>query len=375
VNTKKRHTVGRKNRFKNDVIVEAIFNRLLSESVETSPSSRWRRSMDRSLLPSVLPESYVRGVLGIDRGRLLFEGKSSKYVDELVLKEHLIFEGFWDTVKDKVVSAVKELPITKGVESAKKFGENAKGCVVILTQVAADGESGISTVVNGAENLMNKGLQAIQKALNKVSARIKELAKNLKNDKAKSFLEASGTKLESIVTTIVSGVKKLAGGGGWKGMFGVLAAYLAISAVRQKIGNIIEIALDALSGDAKRMLSAAKKAGAAIKDALKDDGDEKEGSGENPPKTEDSSEQEVLNGISILTGAIRGVITGFLKSSIGALGKEAISQIAGPLAWIKKAADIFKEVAEGAEWVSEKLLAVLKRATFKPLGASQPAST
>lgn len=342
----------------------------LSLSVER-PSSRGRR-LDpygfRSPRPEpfaglLLPESYVRGVLGIDRGRLLHEGFEASAVSDLVIREHLLFEGFWDKAKEKVADFIKDNPITSAVDAAKQLGTTVNAVVASLTQVVDSGGDVIDTVATGAGQLLNKRIVDVKKATGAIFKRLKELVGKLNSQKIKDWLEGVAASVASLGDRIGEKIKQLTGGGGWKGMMSKLVAYLAVSALSEKAVPISKIVTDALSGDPKKMMSAA----AQIKGML--DSDEEDDENDEPP-AEQGEDGEMAKALDKLIDAFKGFAMGLVKKALGAAGEQALSQLAGPIDWVKKLGKAFEKVAGGITWVCEKLLNAMSRATFKPLGSS-----
>lgn len=314
-----------------------------------------------------LSEEYVVRVLGISP-RILLEGAGSAQLNRLILREHLLFEGWWSDAKQKTAAWIGDNPVTNAVEAVKVLKDNGKAVVASLTQIASSGGNAMGTVAKGAANLLSKGLMDVQKAVGGVSKRIKELAGGLTTPELKSFVEGLGEKIGNISQFITNKVKEATAGGGWKGMLATIVAFLGVSAVRAKINGICSTALDALSGDKKKMLSAAATITKAAGEAARSDDDEKQ---QKPPAVE-GEEGDLVAAITGIVDSVKGFAWGIVKNALGQAGAAAVEQLSGPIGWIKKLAEIFASVAGGIGWVLEKILSAISRATFKPGGNAPP---
>ena len=343
---------------------------------DLEPRSRMRRlrfnlKEGAGLLPRqiVLSEEYIVGVLGID-ARVLRESINDHAYQMLILREHLILEGWFDSVKDKVKELLKDNPVTNAYEAAKEMGDNVKAVVASLTSIVSTGGDAIDTVVSGAKSLLSKNVSAINKGIATVAKRIKELAGKLTNSKVKDFVEGVFKKISDFKQFIVDKISDAMGAGGWKGMFASLAVYLASVALRPKVDEIAGKLSDVLSGDPKKI---AAVAGGIAKEAAGDalGGDEEEGE---PPPEAEGEEGEIAKAIDMVKKAVVSYVWGMFKKVIGAAGAEAVEQLAGPLGYVKKLGEIFQKIAGGTSWVCEKILDAIGRATFRPLGSAPAAS-
>jgi hypothetical protein len=367
----------KRNRSKN-VVVGVVDEVLLREFVELAvgggpgvPVSRarradpqgFRRPRPEPFAGLLLPESYVGGVLGIDRGRLLKEGFDVGAVSDMVLREHLLFEGFWDKAKEKVADFIKDNPITSAADAAKRLGTSVNAVVASLTQIVDSGGDVIDAVATGAGQLLSKRIVDVKKATGAVFKRLQELAGKLQSQKIKAWVGGVAGTVASLGDRIGETIKKLAGGTGWKGMMSKLVAYLAVAALAEKATPISKLVTDALSGDPKKMLATA----AQIKGLVEgDDGDDED----DEPPLEPGEEGEMASALNKLTDAFKGFAMGLVKKALGAAGEQALSQLAGPVDWVKKLGAAFEKVAGGISWVCEKLLNAMGRATFRPRGAA-----
>ena len=90
---------------------------------------------------------------------------------------------------------------------------------------------------------------------------------------------------------------------------------------------------------------------------------------------EAKAEGMYLKAVSILSGAVKGFVWKFVKKIIGAAGAAAVEQLAGPVGWIKKLAEMFDKVAGGISWVSENIMNAIERASFKPSSSAGSAAS
>ena len=116
------------------------------------------------------------------------EGVALAAVSDLVVREHLLFEGFWDKAKEKVADFLKDNPITNAADAAKRLGTNVNAVVASLTQVVNSGGDVIDTVASGAGQLLSKRIVDVKKATGAVFKRLKELAGKLQNQKIKGWV-------------------------------------------------------------------------------------------------------------------------------------------------------------------------------------------
>ena len=349
---------------------------LLREFIETSlqpiPQSRFRRLPSKGFDGLLLPESYVQGVLGINRSKMLLEGVGIETISEIVLREHLIFEGWFDSVKDKVKGWLKDNPVTNAVDAVKELGDKGKATIVALTSIVNSGGDAIGTVVSGAKNLLSKNVTSISKSIETITKAVKNLAGRMTNAKAKAFVEKMASGMANFKSKLVSKIQDAIGAGGWKGMFSILAVYLGTDAVRSKIETLSTKIAGAIGGDKKKMKSLGASLLANIaSEQLEDDDDDEE---EQPPEIE-GEDGEAVEGVSQLKKAAFKLVLGFLKKIITVAGGEAVEQLAGPVGYIKKLGEIFSKIAGGTAWVCEKILGAISRAQFKPLGSPSGGAT
>lgn len=322
----------------------------------------FRRPRPEPFAGLLLPESYVVGVLGIDRGRLLKEGFDVGAVSDMVIREHLLFEGFWDKAKEKVADFIKDNPITNAADAAKRLGTSVNAVVASLTQIVDSGGDVIDTVAAGAGNLLNKRIVDVKKATGSVFKRLQELAGKLQSQKIKDWVGGVAATVANLGDRIGETIKKLAGGTGWKGMMSKLVAYLAVAALAEKATPISKLVTDALSGDPKKMLATA----AQIKGMFDGEDDDED----DEPPVEPGEEGEMAAALNKLTDAFKGFAMGLVKKALGAAGEQALAQLSGPIDWVKKLGAAFEKVAGGISWVCEKLLNAMSRATFRPRGTA-----
>lgn len=284
-----------------------------------------------------LKESYITGVLGIKKKRLM-ESIDDPRFQKLVLREHLLFEGWWDSAKQFVgdsIDKVKE-KVEDGVGALKTYGENAKGAVAALW-AAVQNEDSLNSLMGGALSMTSKAVAAINKGIFKIEKRLQELdmpelAKIL--EKSRNFLVSMYDKVKSV--------------GGWKGMLSALAAYMGFSWIRQKIGPALQVFYDALSGKiedfAKMMADKAGEVAEDYKSLFQI------GSGDPRERIKEFVKEKLMN-----------LIPDTFKEKISGLVGDAAATLSGPVGWLKKAYDMFKS----SEWVLEKIMSSVKRGNFK----------
>jgi len=253
-----------------------------------------------------LTESYVTDVLGLPPP-VLTEGRMSESYIRRVIREHLIFEGWWDSAKDllgKGVDWVKE----KGDSVAdvlKNFGANAKGVVAGLWAAATDPESLKSLLdkfKKGCENIMKLVTKPLQDLL-KVFEKIQEKAMDVVNG------------LGSFMKFLTDALGKIMSLSGWKGMMAAAAGFLCYKWINENTGPLIKKAMDLVK---------------------------------NPEKLTDDLLGQVVDTVKeeIIAAAQEK-----LTEIGGELAASAIESLAGPVAWLKTAVDIF----EKADWVISSL--------------------
>lgn len=337
-------------------LLRSAIRRMISEQVTRRPSSRARRLRGDLIAPLALSEDYITRVLGFDR-MTLAESRRDPILAEMILSEHLIFEGFWGDVKNKIVDKLKDNPLTAAADAAKRFGDGINGVVAALTGVVNDGGNAMETVVSGAKSLASKGKSAIIKSVRKLLSRVEEVSKGL-SGAASTAVEKVRKTIEKFMNGFGAKVDELMSASGWKGMLGCLTTFLAVKAIRSRLDGVVEAALKVLSGDPKSMLKGALDIKAQVDDAVGEDSEEGDGEG--------SDEAAALE---TLWNSVMNLAWGFMKKAASSAGAEAVEQLAGPVAWVKKLAGIFEKVGGGIAWVCEALMDAVSRATFKPLGS------
>ena len=338
------------------------------------------------LLESVeFSESYVVDVLGI-HPKLLTESYVKPHVAERILKEHLLFESWWGKLKSKVSSVTKSLPVVSTVDAIKRFGRTYKAIQVVLASVVSSGGSSIQTVVDGATSLTARALTFFRKSGFQISEKLKEVGKKLaaQYPKIANFLESLAAKAKTFFSGIADFATSAMQGSGWKGMLTTLGTYLAVSFIQPKIQALRDIVISALSGDIASIASASVGAisqiGKLFSFASEFTGDDS-GSAEEIDSTAgiedaaagDEEAKKVTDALEAIFSKIKSVVGGLVKGLLVKVGAEAITQAAGPVAWLKTIATIFDAFVKGSAWVAERLLEALQRATFNPISGSSGA--
>ena len=356
-------------------IQEAKLRGLIREMIQediglftNQPRSRMRKISfvvreGNELVPRLqLSEDYIVNVLGVNR-QMLRESIYDSQFQAYILREHLLFEGWWSDAIDAVKEKLKDNVVTNTIDAAKELGSGIAGVTGAMAGIVSSGGDAIVTVVGGAKDLMSKGLNAVKKVIGKITAKLDELSKKIKNAKLLSFVKKTIDKLKGLVDFVVEKIKEATDGGGWKSMLAAIASYLTVAAVRNKIEVIGQKVLDVLSNTGEKMWDAAN----SLFSEFKSDDDAEEG--EDAPEGE-GEEGIIAKTIGKVKDGIYSFVWGLLKKVLGESGVAAIESLAGPVAWIKKLGELFQKVAGGVAWVCERIIDAIKRATFKPLKGS-----
>lgn len=249
-------------------------------------------------------ESYVTGVLGISHG-LLLESRYNGTIDSVVLREHLLFEGWWDSAKELVGDSIDKIKkkATDGADILKTYGKNAKGVIAAFWSSVQDPQA-LGNFKAGLVGLMNKRVAGINKLLYKIE---KKLIDFDMPTFAKGF--------EKLRTMLVSFSENFSNVEGWKGLLTAAAGYLGFSFLSLKFRSLLESAL-----------------GTDTIDQFK----------------------------KFVTEEVANTVLETIKDTVGKLGGKAIEALAGPLGWLKTAYEVF----EGSAWVLDKLTDAISRGNF-----------
>jgi len=288
-----------------------------------------------------------------------------------LLNEHLIFEGFWSDAKEKVLDAIKDNPITSAADAVKRFGDGLDGVVVTLSSVVSSGGDAIDAVRQGASQFASKRIKGIVKDLRALMGRLEELSSKLSAG-ARAGLEKIVGKLKAFSGEFASRVVGLvSGGSGWKGMMGALVVYLALSAVSPKISILVDSSLKLLSGEPEKMVSGATNLRDQAVNALELKGEVNDAADVVTGNIKgDDDDLKILTASGMIWSAVQSMSWGFVKRAVREAGEEALTQLSGPVGWIKKLASTFKMIAGGMAWVCERISAAARRATFGPRASS-----
>ena len=255
-----------------------------------------------------ITESYVTDVLGLPRP-VLVEGRMSESEVRLIIREHLIFESWWDKAKEFVgsgIEAVKE----KGESAAgvlKKYGEDSKSVVASLWAAASDP----STLVD----LLAKFKSRVVAKSNEVTKFLGDLLNSV--GKSAKGAETVTNSLKGCLEFVKKAAAGLAALSGWKGMMAAAAGCLGFEWLAEKIEPLKKKIGDLLKG---------------------------------------SATEEVT---SVIQGEIVDFITNKLVEIGGEFAASAIEQLAGPAAWLKSAFTVFEKSA----WVLDKMSSIISTAT------------
>jgi hypothetical protein len=271
---------------------------LLGELFPRSPLEKWG-----------LTEEYVTHVLGLPRP-IIAEGRLSEGALREIIREHLIFEGWWESAKSVVgsgVAAIKE----KGESAAdvfKAFGGDSKAVIAALWAAASDPAALV--------DLLGKFTAVASRKAAEVVGTIKDVASKI----SKVGAAAAAVKaLEQSLGFVSSAAKSISNLSGWKGLLAAVSGYLGFEWLSEKI--------EPLKSKIEELTS---------------------GSGQ--------VKEEVRNLVATIA---QDEIANFVKEKLLEIGKamaaSAIEQLAGPAAWLKVSFEIF----ETSAWVLGKLSGVI----------------
>lgn len=338
-------------------LLRVAIRSIIKESLIQKKTSRIRRL---SVQPR-LSEDYVVRVLGFSR-TMLVESKRDLVLEGEIMIEHLIFEGFWSDAKEKILDKFKDNPITSATEAIKRFGNGVNGVVAALTSIVQSGGDAMETVVSGAKSLASKGKSAIIKSVRKLLSKIEEVTKKLGDAVAKKTEKVVG-EITKFINGFDAKINEVMSEPGWKGMMGTLTVFLAIKAIRSRVDGVIEAALKMLTGEASKMISGALDIKNQVDDAVGEESEVAKPAGGDEGEAAASAIETVWN-------SIMNLAWGLVKKAAASAGTEAVEQLAGPAAWVKKLAEIFEKVGGGIAWVCEAVIEAVGRASFKPSTSS-----
>lgn len=303
--------------------------------------------MSGGLITSLLlDEAYVVGVLGFDK-KTLNEGRYNVRLQQAILEEHLLAENWFkksiDFLKDKGAEGLETLK-DKALEvpnAIKQYGSDLKGVVAAIAAMVRDPEE-LSAYANGIYGNIRLWPKGIIKALAKIK-------KWMEEHSMPTFAKG----VDKIIGAIKSLFEAATSAKGWKAAVSMLSFGLAVKYIEEEFG----------------VLEKARK----FRDVLSDPKELI------PDLVDAIGEREEVDDIKdFFAGNITAVvedselfkkITKFLADKLGFLeeiknkfigfGKQiagkALEQFAGPIAWIKQLAELFKS----SEWVVSNLASML----------------
>lgn len=262
----------------------------------------------------VIEETHVRLVLGM-KPISLNEGRVDETYLRAVIREQLIYEGWWDSAKQLLGQGIDKIKEKSedAADAVKQFGSNTKGVVAGLWLAASDGKL-LESITNATRYRIGKRVREFLKPMYKVA----------------NFFKDAGFDLPmTIIDKIKSGIGKFTDGltsPGWKGLLSSMAAYLSIVWMKENFTDNVNEIIGKYTGLDKKELT--KELAKELANAL----------------------------TSGIIEKVQETLEGILKSFVGA----AIEQLAGPLAWIKKIADALGTV----DWVTSNLIGLIKMGEF-----------
>ena len=245
---------------------------------------------------------YIEHVLGI---KPLLNESSLPYcgseIRELIIKEHLLLEGFFD--------------------DAKRVGSDMIGLVKTLRDIISDPQQVISWRRNLTKTVIQRPLAEIYTLINTMIQKLPQL-------NMPTFAKWA----EGIKSLLDQFREKINNSQGWKGAMFITGATLAINYIWNNIGEFVEAANQGIKQFIQKLIS-----------------DETEGQKDGIiEQLKDFLNEKVVNPIKK-----------FLVEKIkGAIGAAAFDSIAGWISWAKKAFD-------GAKFISDTLNMALSRQGFK----------
>lgn len=220
-----------------------------------------------------LSENYIREVLGLD-SCLLQEGVlGNTAVQRLIIKEHLLFEGFWSDMFQKGKDFADDL-VDKGkarlmdaAEGIKKFGKGAWGVMSALYSVIKNGN--IAMFVG---SVWRKSIKAIFNALR---ATFKWLEQKLPEWNMPTFAKGATKALELLESVR----KKMGYKDGWKSVITIAGIAIGFHWIWDKIGDWVLKLADKVGINVSASLneedSVAKKVSEEVKEWILDSVEEK----------------------------------------------------------------------------------------------------
>jgi len=274
--------------------------------------------MSSLITPHELSENYIVEVLGFERG-LLVEGRYNIQLQEAILREHLLFESWWDPAKKflgKGFNKIKKKAM-EPIEAINEFGSDVKGIVAALTAAVQNGKM---------LKQINVFVQYSGRAAGKnIANKINKIGDYLKKYNMPTFAKG----LYKIAKTIDSFRVSVAKISGWKGLLSNLAYILGVKylddnfEISDKLGNAIEILKEPVKhfkGEVLDYLTG------KIEDAKED--------------VLDAVKEKVFDVIKEKFGFVEE-FKNKIQELVEKLAGKAIEQFAGPIAWVKQAIELF----------------------------------
>lgn len=291
---------------------------------------------------------YVSGVLGVTP-LVVSEGRIDEVHLQRVLREHYLFEAWWDSAiqfigdnLDKIKGKIEDVG-----DAIAIYGENAKGVIAALWAASTD--------PNALEKMKASTASTIEKQILKFNEPFVELIEyitKLTDEKkigdkigeiGKTVLEL----IQAIPKNVRNFVDTMTSPSGWKGLLTGLAAHLGI----QWLKDLVERKILPIVKKAKAYITNPK--GAFASDLQKNvDASTKE--------LIDDQTNEIREFFTEIKNEIIDVIIEKFKSLLGEFAVDAIALMAGPLGWIKKLIDLFKDAYKGSDWVLKKLSMIIE---------------
>ena len=155
-------------------------------------------------------KEFITEVLGIDLPLNESHTEYSQDIVEEIIREQILFEGFWDAIKDK----------------AKEYGQGIADLFKSLKAVVSSGR------------LFKKFLRQLKMYVNRVKQNFMNFIQKV-IEKVPS-LESIMSKIQSVIQ---GAFEKVEGLGGWKGVLSISGIIVVFTYIQEKFGDLIKSVL------------------------------------------------------------------------------------------------------------------------------------
>lgn len=332
-----------------------------------------------------LKESYVVGVLGIQR-KTLRESANDPFLNDRILREHLLFEGFFDGVKNvwnKVVDKAES-----AYDAVKEYGQNANTVAVALFGMMRT-PSNLGRFMDTAKKKVKeffgwlidkikgivKGLGDIAKAVASKTAKFLGKEKMGEQDEGKAkesqgIIAKTIESLKGISPLFEKAINAVTAAGGWKIGFYALGLFLLGRWLKEKFGTVLtQVTSTIETFKSASGPGAALKGVASLVDGVSGFYDQAKKmadvgiEGIITGADEEEDDDAIPTSINPVTGFCKYIkksivdwIKETLKNLTGELGAQAVAALSGPIGWLKQAYSFF----QSSKWVLASLAIIIK---------------